>query len=138
MAAIRDRLSVLPAAVAIGQPISHRLDHLLSGVRAQIAIKIYGEDTDSLRGIAEQLRQALSGVPGLVDLTVERQVLIPQITVRLDQRKAAQAGLTPGAAVRALQTLTDGQRVADIADGSRRYPLVLRLSDERRSPRTWQ
>jgi CzcA family heavy metal efflux pump len=134
MAAIRARLSVLPAAVAIGQPISHRLDHLLSGVRAQIAIKIYGEDTDSLRGIAEQLRQALSGVPGLVDLTVERQVLIPQITVRLDQRKAAQAGLTPGAAVRALQTLTDGQRVADIADGSRRYPLVLRLSDERRSP----
>jgi CzcA family heavy metal efflux pump len=134
MAAIRARLSVLPAAVAIGQPISHRLDHLLSGVRAQIAIKIYGEDTDSLRGIAEQLRQGLSGVPGLVDLTVERQVLIPQITVRLDQRKAAQAGLTPGAAVRALQTLTDGQRVADIADGSRRYPLVLRLSDERRSP----
>jgi HME family heavy-metal exporter len=134
MAAIRARLSVLPAAVAIGQPISHRLDHLLSGVRAQIAIKIYGEDTDSLRGIAEQLRQALSGVPGLVDLTVERQVLIPQITVRLDQRKAAQAGLTPGEAVRALQTLTDGQRVADIADGSRRYPLVLRLSDERRSP----
>jgi HME family heavy-metal exporter len=93
MADIRDRLSTLPAQVAIGQPISHRLDHLLSGVRAQIAIKVFGDDTDTLRSVAEQLRGRLAGVPGLVDLTVERQVLIPQVTVRLDHRKAAQMGL---------------------------------------------
>ncbi|MGJ7489552.1 efflux RND transporter permease subunit [Variovorax sp. ZT4R33] len=131
---IRARLSVLPAQVAIGQPISHRLDHLLSGVRAQIALKIFGEDTDTLRGLGEQMRQGLAGIPGLVDLTVEKQVLIPQITVRIDQRRLAQTGLSPGEAVRVLQALTDGAHGADIVDGLRRYELVLRLPDNRRSP----
>ncbi|RST47671.1 efflux RND transporter permease subunit [Variovorax sp. MHTC-1] len=134
MADIRARLSVLPAQVTIGQPISHRLDHLLSGVRAQIALKIFGDDTDTLRGLGEQMRQGLSGVPGLVDLTVEKQVLIPQITVRLDHRKLAQTGLSPGEAVRVLQALTDGAHGAQIVDGLRRYDLVLRLPDGRRSP----
>lgn len=134
MADIRRKLAVLPATVAIGQPISHRLDHLLSGVRAQIALKIYGDDTDTLRGLAEQMRSQLAGIPGLVDLTVEKQVLIPQIKVRIDHRKVAQAGLTPGEAVRVLQTLTDGAQGAQIVDGSRRYALVLRLPDTKRSP----
>ena len=134
MADIRSKLTVLPAQVAVGQPISHRLDHLLSGVRAQIALKIFGDDTDALRGLAEQLRQRLGSVPGLVDLTVEKQVLIPQITVRLDQRKAAQAGLAPGEAMRTLQALTDGAHGAEIVDGQRRYDLVLRLPDAQRSP----
>jgi CzcA family heavy metal efflux pump len=135
MADIRGRLAVLPAQVAVGQPISHRLDHLLSGVRAQIAIKVFGDDTDTLRGLAEQLRVGLTRVPGLVDLTVEKQVLIPQITVRIDHRRAAQAGLSPGEAVRALQALTDGAHGAQIVDGSRRYELVLRLPDAARTPR---
>ena len=134
MAQIRAQLSVLPAQVAIGQPISHRLDHLLSGVRAQIAIKIYGDDTDALRGLAEQMRQDLSGVPGLVDLTVEKQVLIPQVMVRIDQQRLAQTGLPPGEAVRILQALTDGAHGAQIVDGARRYELVLRLPDGQRSP----
>jgi len=134
MADIRERLAVLPAQVAIGQPISHRLDHLLSGVRAQIAIKIFGDDLDSLRSLAEGLRGQLATVPGLVDLTVEKQVLIPQITVRLDARRAAQAGLAPGEAIRLLQTLTDGAHGAEIVEGARRYDLVLRLPDEGRSP----
>jgi HME family heavy-metal exporter len=134
MADIRAQLSTIPAAVAIGQPISHRLDHVLSGVRAQIAVKIFGDDVDALRGLAEQLRTGLSKVPGLVDLTVERQVLIPQITVRIDHRKAAQAGISPGEAVRVLQALTDGAHGAQIVDGARRYDLVLRLPDTRRTP----
>jgi Cu/Ag efflux pump CusA len=73
-------------------------------------------------------------VPGLVDLTVEKQVLIPQITVRLDHRKAAQMGLAPGEAIRVLQALTDGAHGAQIVDGPRRYELVLRLPDDQRSP----
>jgi len=133
MADIRSKLAVLPAQVSVGQPISHRLDHLLSGVRAQIAVKIFGDDTDTLRGLAEQMRQGLATVPGLVDLTVEKQVLIPQITVRLDHRKAAQAGLAPGEAIRVLQALTDGAHGAQIVDGQRRYDLVLRLPDTARS-----
>jgi len=135
MAHMRAELASLPAVVAIGQPISHRLDHLLSGVRAQIALKIFGDDLDRLRGIAEQVRRELADVPSLVDLTVEKQVLIPQISVRLDYAKAAQAGLTPAEAVRMLQALTDGAHGAQIVDGSRRFDLVLRLPDERRSPR---
>jgi CzcA family heavy metal efflux pump len=134
MADIRERLSTLPAQVAIGQPIGHRLDHLLSGVRAQIAVKIFGDDTDTLRGLAEQMRAQLATVPGLVDLSVEKQVLIPQIAVRLDHRKAAQMGLSPGEAIRVLQALTDGAHGAQIVDGPRRYELVLRLPDGKRSP----
>ncbi|MFN7446104.1 MAG: efflux RND transporter permease subunit [Curvibacter sp.] len=134
LADIRRRLAVLPVQLSIGQPISHRLDHLLSGVRAQIAIKIYGDDLDTLRGLAERLRADLSQAHGLADLTVEKQVLIPQITVRLDYARAAQAGLAPGEAITALQALTDGAHVAQIVDGARRYELVLRLPDAQRSP----
>ncbi|MDQ9169565.1 efflux RND transporter permease subunit [Oxalobacteraceae bacterium R-40] len=134
MADIRTRLAVIPASVAIGQPISHRLDHLLSGVRAQIALKIYGDDIDTLRGLAEGLRSRLATVPGLVDLSVERQVLIPQIKVRVDYRKAAQVGLTSGQVLQTLQTLSEGERVTQVVDGARRYDLMVRLPDEARSP----
>jgi CzcA family heavy metal efflux pump len=134
MAAIRAQLSSIPASVAIGQPISHRLDHLLSGVRAQIALKIYGDDVDTLRGLAEGLRGQLASVPGLVDLSVERQVLIPQITVRVDYRKAAQYGLATGEVLSALQAMTEGARITQVIDGARRFDLVLRLADARRTP----
>ncbi|SDZ45436.1 efflux RND transporter permease subunit [Delftia lacustris] len=134
MAQIRTQLASLPAQVAIGQPISHRLDHLLSGVRAQIALKIYGDDTDTLRAVAEQMRQNLSGIAGLVDLTVEKQVLVPQVMVRLDQARLAQTGLSPGEAIRVLQALTDGAHGAQLVDGNRRYELVLRLPDDKRGP----
>ncbi|KIF81599.1 efflux RND transporter permease subunit [Noviherbaspirillum autotrophicum] len=134
MADLRSRLSVIPASVAIGQPISHRLDHLLSGVRAQIALKIYGDDLDTLRGLAEGLRSKLAGVPGLVDLSVERQVLIPQVKVRVDYRKAAQYGLAPGQVLKTLETLSDGDRVTQVVDGARRFDLMVRLPDASRSP----
>lgn len=134
LAEIRQKLAVLPAQVAIGQPISHRLDHLLSGVRAQLAVKVFGDDLDSLRATAEQLRQQLTTVPGLVDIIVEKQVLIPQLSVRLDQRKAAQHGLTPGQATRLLANLTDGEVVAEMVDGLKTFDLVLRLAEDQRTP----
>ncbi|MCC6070815.1 efflux RND transporter permease subunit [Massilia sp. GCM10020059] len=134
MASIRAQLSGIPASVAIGQPISHRLDHLMSGVRAQIALKIYGDDLDTLRGLADGLRSGLSTVPGLVDLSVERQVLIPQIKVHVDYRKAAQHGLATGQVLAALESLAEGTRVTQIIDGARRFDLVVRLSDANRTP----
>ena len=94
---IRARLAVLPVSINIGQPIAHRLDHMLSGVRAQIALKIYGEDLDTLRRLAEALRERLAGVAGLVDLQVEKQVLIPQVRIHLDYERAALYGMTPAA-----------------------------------------
>ncbi len=134
MASIRAQLAAIPASVAIGQPISHRLDHLLSGVRAQVALKIYGDDIDTLRALADGLRQRLTTVNGLVDLSVERQVLIPQIKVRIDYRKAAQHGLAPGQVLSALESLAEGTKVTQIIDGARRFDLVVRLADARRSP----
>ncbi|CAG9167212.1 efflux RND transporter permease subunit [Cupriavidus respiraculi] len=134
MAAIRAQMATLPASVAIGQPISHRLDHLLSGVRAQVALKLYGDDLDTLRGLAETLRSRLAAVPGLVDITVERQVLIPQVNVRLDYRAAAQYGIPAGEALKALQTLSDGTRITQVIEGVRRFDLVVRLPDAGRTP----
>ena len=81
---IRARLVNLPAALEIGQPISHRIDHMLSGVRSQIAIKIFGDDLDGLRGQADSLRARLATIPGVADLQIEKQVLAPQIKVRID------------------------------------------------------
>uniref|UniRef100_UPI0032B106C6 efflux RND transporter permease subunit n=1 Tax=uncultured Aquincola sp. TaxID=886556 RepID=UPI0032B106C6 len=85
---IRKRLVNLPAALEIGQPISHRIDHMLSGVRSQIAIKIFGEDLDALRGQADALRAKLATIPGIADLQIEKQVLAPQIKVRVDYAAA--------------------------------------------------
>ncbi len=133
MADIRTRLAMLPANVSLGQPISHRLDHLLSGVRAQIALKIYGDNLDTLRGLAEDVRQRLSTIPGLVDLQVEKQVLIPQQQVRIDYSRAAALGVSPGAVLQALETLVAGADMGEILDGNKRFEMVLRVSDNDRT-----
>lgn len=132
MADIRAKLTPLPATTTVGQPISHRLDHLLSGVRAQIALKIYGDDLDTLRGQAAGLQGQLGKIPGLTDLQIEKQVLIPQIKVRLDYGKAAQYGVSPGTLLKMLETLTEGDTVAQIIDGNKRFNLVVRLPDSAR------
>ncbi|MFN6992613.1 MAG: efflux RND transporter permease subunit [Aquincola tertiaricarbonis] len=135
---LRNRLALLPAVVNIGQPISHRLDHLLSGVRAQIAIKVFGEDLDTLRGLAAGLRDRLAAIPGITDLQIEKQVLIPQLKVRLDYDKAATYGVAPGHVLESLETLIEGSRVTQIIEGNRRFDLMLRLPDTERGQRGLQ
>ena len=130
---IRSRLSVLPAATNIGQPISHRLDHMLSGVRAQIAVKIFGEDLDTLRSLAEDMRQRLTRVPGVVDLQVERQVRIPQLEITVNYKKAALYGLQPAQVTEQLERLSNGRLVSRLVDGSKRFDLVVRLPDRMRT-----
>ncbi len=134
LADIRARLAPLPAAVSLGQPIAHRLDHMLSGIRAQIAIKIFGDDLDTLRALGEALRQHLSAVPGLVDVQIERQVRIPQAQVRVDYARAATYGITPAAVNDALATLVGGKEVAQIIEDFRRVGVVLRVADADRTP----
>lgn len=131
---IRARLAPLPAAISMGQPISHRIDHMLSGVRSQIAIKLFGEDLDTLRGQAESLRARLSGIAGLADLEVEKQVLAPQITVRMDYAAAAQYGVSAAQVLATLQGLVEGEKIAQIVEGGRRFALVVRLPDSARAP----
>ena len=130
---IRARLANLPAAIEVGQPISHRIDHMLSGVRSQIAIKIFGDDLDVLRGQADTLRERLAGVAGIADLQVEKQVLAPQIKVRVDYAAAAQYGLSGSHVLTTLQALVEGERVTQIMEGSRRFVLVVRLPESARS-----
>jgi heavy-metal exporter, HME family len=130
---IRARLVNLPAAIEIGQPISHRIDHMLSGVRSQIAIKIFGEDLDALRGQADSLRARLATIPGIADLQIEKQVLAPQIKVRVDYAAAAQYGIPAPQILSALQSLVEGERVTQIVEGSRRFALVVRLPESARS-----
>jgi len=135
LADIRTRLSVLPAAITVGQPIAHRLDHMLSGVRAQIALKIYGEDYDTLRSLAADLETRLRRIPGVVDLQTEKQVRIPELQVRVDYEKAKRYGLNPSTITEQLETLSNGRVVSEIIDQQKRFDVVLRLSDADRTTR---
>ncbi|MEQ1669184.1 MAG: efflux RND transporter permease subunit, partial [Sulfuriferula sp.] len=130
---IRNRLAPLPAAINTGQPISHRLDHMLSGVRAQIVLKIFGDDVDTLRGLAADMQTRLTNIPGLVDLQLEKQVRIPQIQIRVDYTKARQYGVTPAAINTALESLANGATAAQVIEGNRRFDVVIRLADTDRT-----
>ena len=133
LADIREKLGVLPMAVNIGQPISHRLDHMLSGVRAQIAVKIFGDDLDGLTRLGEDVRRRLASIPGLVDLQVEKQARVPQLEINVDYRRAALYGVQPAAVIDQLQRLSNGKLVSRIADGVRRFDIVERLDDRART-----
>ena len=134
IADIRLRLATLPAVTNVGQPISHRLDHLLSGVRAQIALKIYGDDIDTLRGLASNLQDRLSKIEGVTDLQVEKQVLIPQIKIHVDYEAAARYGVSPGTLLRSLEQMVEGEQITQIIEGNRRFDLQVRLPESARSP----
>lgn len=135
LADIRARLSALPASIIVGQPIAHRLDHMLSGVRAQIALKIYGDDYDALRSIADDVERRLKPIPGVVDLQTEKQVRVPQLQIRVDYERAKQYGLNPNTVTQALETLSNGRVVSQIIDQSKRFDVVLRLADDDRTTR---
>ncbi|HYM99320.1 MAG TPA: efflux RND transporter permease subunit, partial [Aestuariivirgaceae bacterium] len=133
VADIRGRLAVLPLSINVGQPISHRLDHMLSGVRAEIALKIVGDDLDTLRNTAEDVKRRLEMIPGLKDLQVEKQVRIPQLEIRVDYGRAALYGVQPGAVVEQLSRLSNGRVVSRVVDGYRRFDVVMRLPDRLRT-----
>lgn len=134
LAAIREKLSVVPGVtVNVGQPISHRLDHLQSGVRAQIAVKLFGDDLATLRSKAEEIRNAIQTVEGAADVSIERQVLIPQIRFNVDRTKAAQYGLQPGEITQTLETALNGRVVSQAIEGARRYDVAVRFDDASRN-----
>lgn len=134
LADIRSRLSVIPGVVtSIGQPISHRLDHLLSGVRAQIAVKLFGPELGMLRATAEQIRAAMATVPGVVDLSVEPQTLIPQLPIVIDRVAAASYGLTPGEIAKQLEVALGGEVVSEILEGQNTYSIVVRSDSATRA-----
>ncbi len=134
LAELRSKLESLPGvSVGVGQPISHRIDHLLSGVRAQIVVKVTGHDLNTLRNLAEQAQAAMNGIPGVVDLQLEKQVLVPQVRIRVKREESARVGFQPGDLVRALETALKGKVVSQVLDGLKSFDLVLLLDESVRN-----
>lgn len=128
---LREKTSLLPGTnVTIGQPISHRIDHMLSGTRANIAVKIFGDDLQRLRQLALRVQAEMAQVRGVVDLSTEAQTDIPTLQVRVDPGAAARHGLETGAVAAALQTARVGQPVGQVLEGHMAFPLVVRYALE--------
>lgn len=130
---IREKLEPLGAFVGVGQPISHRLDHLLSGVKAQIAIKLFGTDLRILRAKAFEIEQSIRYVKGVVDLQVEQQVLIPQVKIQLLREEAAKYGIISGELAKMLELALNGEAVGQIIDDQRIFNVFMRFDDESRA-----
>lgn len=131
---IREKLAVIPGVTTnVGQPISHRIDHLQSGVRAQIAVKLFGDDLQTLRSKAEEIRNVMASVEGATDVSIEKQVLIPQVRFNVDRARAAQYGLNAGEITETLETALNGKKVSEAVEGQRRFDVIVRFSDEARN-----
>jgi len=130
---IRSKLKLIPGVtINVGQPISHRIDHLMSGIRAQIAIKLFGDDLGTLRAKAEEIRGVIAGIEGATDVQVEKQVLIPQVKFSINRTEAKRYGLRPGNIAEILESSLNGQVVSEVIEGQRRFDLIVRLEDKYR------
>jgi len=128
---IRESLGKIPGTVLnIGQPISHRLDHLLSGVRAEIAIKIFGPDLSVIRKKAYELKNNLEQHKGLVDLQVELIALIPQMKIVLNRENLAKYGVAPGDVTEFLEKTLNGETVGSVQEGQKFFNIFMRFDDE--------
>ena len=134
MGDIRRALAAVPGVdLNIGQPISHRLDHLLSGTDAQIAVKVFGRDLDVLIRKAAEIEAQMKNVRGIVDVSTEKQTRIPQVRVEIDREAAAQYGLRVGEINETLETALNGRVVSQAIDGERRFDILVRLDDPYRT-----
>lgn len=127
--ALRAAFSQVPGMnITIGQPISHRIDHMLSGTRANIAVKIFGADLYQLRPLAEKARAAMQGVAGVVDLSVEQQTEIPLLKVNFQRKEIARHGLTIRDVARTLEAGLQGVKASRVLEGQTSYDLVVRIA----------
>lgn len=123
---IRERVTRIPGIqVNIGQPISHRLDHVLSGVRAQVVIKVFGQDLQVLREVSHDVYDAISDIEGVVDLQLEPQVEVSQVRLQVRREEAMRVGLAPGDLAPLLETAYRGRVVSQIVDGEMFHDLVV-------------
>jgi CzcA family heavy metal efflux pump len=130
---VRKATSVLPMQVNFGGPLAHRIDHMLSGTRANIAVKLFGEDLGQLRRLGKQVEAAMRDVPGVVDLSVEQQVEIPQLAVRYNQAALVRHGLTTGDVGETIDMAFQGDVVSKVLEGQRTYDLLIRYPDSART-----
>jgi HME family heavy-metal exporter len=127
---ISEALADVPGIVtSVEQPLAHLISHMLSGVKAQIAIKLFGDDLDLLRREARKIQAAIADVPGVRDLHVEQQVDIPQLRIEADGHKLEQFGLRRLDVNEFVETAMQGDVVSEILDGQRTFDLVVRLDE---------
>lgn len=130
---IRDKLKDVPGVVtSVEQPLAHLISHMLSGVKAQVGIKLYGDDLGVLRRTAERMEAAIADVPGVTDLMVEQQVEIPQLQIRLRRDRLVRYGLTADAVNEFIETAMNGRVVSEVLDGQRKFDLLVRLDEPHR------
>jgi CzcA family heavy metal efflux pump len=128
--ALRASLAATPGVQAtFGQPIGHRIDHMLSGTRANVAVKLFGDDLATLRGLAHEVEDLLGGIPGIVDLSVEQQVEVPQVRVEYRRDALARHGLHVTEAAAILAAAFRGEVVGQILEGQVAYDLTVRLAE---------
>ena len=126
VAEVREKLASIPGiAATVGQPLGHRIDHIISGTRANIAIKVFGDDLNDMYRVGNQIKSAVSDVEGLVDVNVEQQVEVPHIQIRADRDKLAWYGITVEEFNHFVDVALGREKLCDIYEGPRRYDLVL-------------
>ncbi|PKP33118.1 MAG: CusA/CzcA family heavy metal efflux RND transporter [Bacteroidetes bacterium HGW-Bacteroidetes-16] len=131
MAEVRETIASIPGiAATVGQPLGHRIDHMLSGTRANIAIKLFGNDLNKMFVIGNQVKSAITGIEGLVDVNVDQQVEIPQIQIIANRNMLAQYGITIEQFNEFVDIAFGSEKQADIYEGQSRFDLVLRLNSD--------
>jgi CzcA family heavy metal efflux pump len=130
--ALRERMASIPGIQAsFGQPIGHRIDHMLSGTRASVAVKIFGSDLAELRELGTRVETVMKEVPGVVDLSVERQALVPTLRIEFDRAAIARHGLRIEDVAHAVELATQGSVAGQVLEGTNPVDLVVRTSAER-------
>jgi CzcA family heavy metal efflux pump len=130
---LRAEFSAIPGtSVTIGQPIGHRIDHMLSGTRASIAVKVFGPDLYTLRQVGARVRDAMEGVPGVADLQLEQQADVPQLQIRADRAAMSRYGMTVGQLAATIDIAFNGEVVSQVLEEGRSHDLVVRFPAELR------
>lgn len=133
MTEVREKLAgVSGVNITIGQPIGHRIDHMLSGTRANIAIKIFGADLNKLFTISNQIKNEIQNIEGLVDLSVEQQIDIPQIQIKAKRDMLNHYGITIGEFNEFIDVAFAGEKISEIYEGNKTFDLILRFDDANR------
>lgn len=133
MAELRNRLNKIPGLnISVGQPLSHRIDHMLSGTSANIALKIFGEDLNTMYSLAKKIEGEIKTLPGVVDLRIEPQVEVPQLQIIPHRRMLAQYGITLNQFNEFIHTAISGEVVSQVFEGNRSFEFILRYDKKYR------
>ncbi|RUA29715.1 MAG: CusA/CzcA family heavy metal efflux RND transporter [Bacteroidetes bacterium] len=130
---VRTKLSVVPGVnITLGQPIAHRIDHMLSGTRANIAIKIFGDDLQRLFELGKAVENNISGIEGIADVAVDQQIEVPQIRIMPKRQMLAAYGMTVGDLMQQVDIAFAGEKAGEIYEGQKYFDLIVRFKEETR------